>query len=285
MLIYITFIVLLLSFLLYIVYNPKKKKNKDLYHNPIEIPLLSLDDALKFMNSIPQENYNFGSIRKSVRFIPGTITTDIKNKVSCIIQPLVSTLNKLSKKDFIIMEYNTILIDLDIDNNFKLGLDFFINSIKDNKRLRLVAEIIVDNLDNKYLNYMNKYNNSELDLSILDKTSLENSAVKNYKNLRVNNWMLRNKWIPPKGNTNNKPFPCNKLYNIWDNNGINYVERCSKGCYGINSAPGVRSILPKWNPTLHTLPRDNLGLLGLFDLAVGMPGSNAHSRTTTIHRA
>ena len=221
----ITFIIVLISFLLYTRYNTKI--TIDYYHNPQEKILLLMDDALQTMNNNSLEKYLFKNVSKSVRFIPGTITTRIKTKIGCIIQPLIDTLNKLTEKQFIIMEYITVLIDLDVDNNFKLRLDFFINSIKDNKQLRLVAEIIVDNMDNKHLNYINKYNNkynnnSDVELFLLDKTSLEHSDIKHYNTMNL--------------------------------------ER--------------KNILPNWNPTIHGLPRDNTGLYGLFDLSVGLLGSD-----------
>ena len=40
---------------------------------------------------------------------------------------------------------------------------------------------------------------------------------------------------------------------------------------GINSSETNRNIVAKFNPTIHTLPRDNLGLAGYFDLSLGIP--------------
>ena len=277
------FIIILLSFFIYSIYNPRSKI-KDNYNNKImHQPVLTLDNALNTISNMAQNNLftfdklnnpTFGKLDKRVRFIPGTLTTTIKEKINCILVPIINYLNELTTMDFIVMEYNTVLIALDIQKNFKLDIDFFIyNKREHSSKTRLVCNIMIDDLDNKYINYIHRYNdNGNLNVSLLHHTELEHSLIKNYKNSRINPYFIRNKWIPPNELTNINPFPCNKIYNIWDTNGIKYIKKNGKQCYAINSSAGKRNVLPIQNPTIHALPRDNLGLLGLFDLSVGTPG-------------
>ena len=278
--------IILLSFLIYSLYKPRSTMIKDTYNNQIiHQPILTLDNALDTISNMDNNNNDptfgnptFGKLDKRVRFIPGTLTTAIKEKINCILVPIINYVNELTTMDFIVMEYNTVLIELDIEKNFKLDIDFFIYNKRDhNSKTRIVCNIIVDDSDNKYINYIHRYNdNGDLNVSLLNHTELEHSLIKNYKNLRINPYFIRNKWIPPNKLTNMNPFPCNKIYNIWDTNGIKYIKKNGKRCYGINSSAGKRNVLPYQNPTIHALPRDNLGLLGLFDLSVGIPINTAH---------
>lgn len=275
--------IILLSFLIYSLYKPRSVMIKNTYNNQImHQPILTLDNALNTISNMNHifSNPIFGKLDKRVRFIPGTLTTTIKEKINCILVPIINYLNQLTTMDFIVMEYNTVLIDLDIDKNFKLDIDFFIYNKKDhNSKTRILCNILIDYQDNKYINYIHRYNdNGDLNVSLLNHTELEHSLIKNYKNLRINPYFIRNKWIPPIPNelTDINPFPCNKIYNIWDTNGIKYIKKNGKQCYGINSSSGKRNVLPSQNPTIHSLPRDNLGLLGLFDLSIGLPINTAH---------
>ena len=272
--------IILLSFLIYSLYKPKALIQDTFNNQIIHRPVLTLENAFDTISNMDQNNQSimgkppFGKLDKRVRFIPGTLTTAIKEKINCILVPIINYVNELTTMDFIVMEYNTVLIELDIEKNFKLDIDFFIYNKRDhNSKTRIVCNIIVDHLDNKYINYIHRYNdNGDLNVSLLNHTELEHSLIKNYKNLRINPYFIRNKWISPNKLTNMNPFPCNKIYNIWDTNGIKYIKKNGKQCYGTNSSAGKRNVLPRQNPTIHTLPRDNLGLLGLFDLSVGSPG-------------
>ena len=275
--------IILLSFLIYCLYKPRSTIIKDTYNNQIiHKPVLTLDNALDTISNMDNNNQSIGKpkfskLDKRVRFIPGTITYIIKEKISCILKPIINYVNELTTMDFIIMEYNTILIELDIEKNFKLDIDFFIYNKRDhNSKTRIVCNIILDYLDNRYISFIHRYNdNGDLNVSLLNHTELEHSLIKNYNNLRINPYFVRNKWIPPNQLTNMNSFPCNKIYNVWDKSGIKYIKKNGKGCYGINSSAGKRNVIPYKNPTTHTLPRDNLGLRGLFDLSVSMPLNTA----------
>jgi len=83
----------------------------------------------------------------------------------------------------------------------------------------------------------------------------------------------RNNWIQPAiakkiEEAGASVFPCRQVYNLWNSQGI---QKTDYECNGINSSPLKRRVVGSYNPTVNELPRDNLGLHGFFDLAVGIP--------------
>ena len=69
-------------------------------------------------------------------------------------------------------------------------------------------------------------------------------------------------------------FPSRKVKHDWTVEGIQYTEHCkNSNTNGINSGFNKRRIVANFNPTIATLPSDNLGLRGgLFNLGGIMPG-------------
>ena len=115
-------------------------------------------------------------------------------------------------------------------------------------------------------------------------TSLENSFIKfNVNSLGVqDNSNYRNLWIQPKPaqvieKSSLKTFPCRKIYNVWNPKSIKSTDNETSECYGINSSCHDRRVVGGYNPTLHELPRDNLGLLGMFDLASSVANTSRMS--------
>ena len=245
--------------------------NKNENYNFQVFPKLDFNNIINLLNE-NTEKFEKRKLIKHLRFIPGTFDNKLLKKIDCLVKPIINRINNLNKETYIIMEYNEIILSLDKENNIYVFIDFFIYNTKHfNQKRRLLINIAVNNLGHKYLNYINLYNSGKIDNGIIDKTILETGPINNYKDLKISNYKKRNPWILPDTLTNIKPFPCNNIVNIWNNKSIKMVKYKGKKCFGINSSNNSRNIMPYFNPTLNTLPRDNLGLLGLFDLAVGIP--------------
>jgi len=232
---------------------------------------LDFNETIKMLNENTEKFENLKLI-KHLRFIPGTYNDKLLKKISCLINPIINKINELSRDIYIVMEYKEIILSLDKNNNIYIFIDFFVYNVKHfNQKKRLLINCVVNNLGYKYLNHIRLYNFGKIDNGILDKTVLETSKITNYKNMKISGYKKRNAWILPDTLTNIKPFPCNNIINIWNNKSIKMVKYKGKKCYGINSSNFQRNSMPYFNPTLNTLPRDNLGLLQLFDLALGIP--------------
>ena len=219
-------------------------------------PKLKFDTILEILNKYTKKFEN-KTLTKHLRFIPGTFNNNIIKKISCLLTPIIKKINDMTRENFIVTEYKEILLSLDKSNTIYVFIDFFIYNKKNfGPKKRLLTNIVVNNSGFKYLNHIRLYNNGKITNGIVDNTSLESMFIRNYQDLKIDHYKKRNKTILPDDLNRIDSFPCNNIINIWNNNGLKWSEK---------------NIIPYFNPTVTGLPRDNEGLLGMFDLAVGIP--------------
>lgn len=242
---------------------------------------------------------------------PGIITSKLKEKIGCVIKPIIDDINRLTNMNNIIIDYDIIIKEWNKNGDIKYIIDFFMYDIKRIQSNRLITEIIFIN-NNMNINYVNLSNsihlkepnilsgnnihnigsniiikdenkdNNNLENTIgLENTELEYKGISSKNetnNGKQNISIIRNKWYNPiKNKQNINTFPCRKIYHKWNRQGIMDIQNKNVNCVGIDSSTKCkRTPVGSFNPTLHTLPRDNLGLLGIlpFNLAkevIGMP--------------
>lgn len=315
--IYLIPIIILISVL---IFENISKKNiiQEQYTNPNII----ISKALK---TLGKEKKNIGEIVNKTIYRPGSITVQLKKMISCLLHTIIIELNNILKQHYIIHEFDVIIIEIDREKNKKILVDFFIINTNTSVKKKLITEIIlIDNTPHvNYIKLSNaKYNKTTykilpndvhnvgtnlvlknenmLDLHLTEHkknfigenlSTLESSEIdylpisNSYQNIST----FRNKWIKPiqtSLNLDNNIFPSRKIYNRWNAKGLQSTDKkkCNNG--GINSSETNRNLVAQFNPTIHTLPRDNLGLAGYFDLSVGIPSfptSTIHPNTSTLY--
>lgn len=224
---------------------------------------------------------------------PGTFTNSLLDIVKKLVNPVIGEINDLTKTNNILNGIDNVLLE-DFSKSKRYTIDFFIYDITTFVKTRLICIFVIEenkpNLlsihlsNSKYIN--NKmYNNETKETignfqpSVLE-SSLEKSLVTEKKtNPDGRQSDNENSWIQPKAAQDLEKkcmdvFPSRKVKHDWTVEGIQYTEHCkNSNTNGINSGFNKRRIVANFNPTIATLPSDNLGLRGgLFNLGGIMPG-------------
>jgi len=266
--------------------NNDYKRYKELYYN---IPKLKLKQILRIYDN----KLNIGEVKDKIIFRAGNTTSSFKQYINILINPIKLDINSKTHINCDIQDYNWIIYEIDIHNNKKYTIDFFIYDKASFTKIKLVTELVILSDRSPVINYVHLSESSEYNkLSISENTSdfdkfreknkPENPLVGYESNNKLPNTeiqktlnttgkqsisVIANKWIEPKEalileREKKKVFPCRKIYNRWDTKGLHIVDSLSDDCYGINSSGLKRNIISNVNPTIGPLPRDNLGLLG-----------------------
>lgn len=260
----------------------------------------SIEELQKDCKSIDLQTLSSKTIYRN-----GTFHDNIIDKVRLLIQPYICKINKLSNTHNSINEIDIIILEIDKQGTEKYTIDFFIYNNHKYINTRILLKIIKQK-DNIFLTNIQLANAELLRTTFSDKdthnintnnilsstndkdslpyltgydnnysyTKLEKSIV-HYPNKSYfqENAREANKWIESYEikNIDSDVFPSRKIYNCWDEKGIQLTDILENKDNGVNSATVKRKVVGNFNPTLIGLPRDNLGLHQLFDLSVGIP--------------
>ena len=306
MIIYII-LILIIIFIFFLIYKTyfktKHVQKKYIYSNLIISKALKNlgKEKKKIGNIINKTIYRPGSItikiKKYISYLLNNIIMELNNlldkhyiihDLDVIIIEIDKNKNKKILVDFFIINTTTnvtkrLITEIIIKENkphvnfIRLSNAKYINSInkispRDVHNIGINTVIKKENMND--LNHLNDLKNKYigLNLSSLESTDI-NYHLKNNSCQNVSK--IRNNWIKPTQiksiKYKNNIFPNRKIYNKWDNKGIQSIDKISLLNEGINSSETNRNIVAKFNPTIHTLPRDNLGLAGYFDLSLGIP--------------
>ena len=298
------FIVGILYLIRKIVIQEKNFANKNTKKNDLE-----LHSIIGKIGNLNKTKLLGNQITKYI-YRPGSITRHMKYEMSLLLKPVIKNISKISNKKYVIDDFEVVIVEKDSNKNTKYIIDFFVQNLSDNFSSKLISEIYVDNMGIVTVNFVKESNNLVIpipekidgsdihnigtnkvikndnteDLNQLqhnpsiigaNKINIENSRVpfKTHVDGVQENSFLRNNWIQPLGaqkleKNDTKVFPCRQIYNQWNHQG---VQKTEINCNGINSSCSQRRVVGSFNPTINELPRDNLGINGMFDLAVGIP--------------
>lgn len=284
-------------------------QEKNLANNNTKKGELELHSIIGKISNLNKNKLLGGQITKNI-YRPGSLTRHMKYEMSLLLKPIIENISKTTNKKYIIDDFEAVIVEKDSNKNTKYLIDFFVQNLSDNFSTKLISEIYVDNMGISTINFVKESNNlviqapSKIDGSDIhnigtnqvikndntedlnqlqhkpsiigaNKINIDNSKVsfKTHVDGIQENSFLRNDWIQPicaqkLENSGTKVFPCRQIYNQWNHQG---VQKTEINCNGINSSCSKRRVVGSYNPTITELPRDNLGLNAMFDLAVGIP--------------
>jgi hypothetical protein len=308
MILYFIVVILLVSLFLFVYTREIVETTSFNEHLTIQKPK-TFEETIKYMNdSLIKPNVEFKSISKHI-YRPGNTTNTLKQYITRLLQHTIQSINDLTNSHFRIIDYDIIIVEKDAENNTKMLVDFFIHDMNRVHTKRLMIEILI--LNNKIhihyihlanariLNEPNKLSGKSIhnigtrhilekqntdDLNKQDthfiigdtNTTLSYTTTKNnHKKGKQHSSYIRNRWTNlvelEKNRDSTEPFPCRKIGDTWNTNGIKDIEPPSKTCIGIDSSNSIhkRNRVGHFNPTLAVLPRDNFGLLDILPFNLG----------------
>jgi hypothetical protein len=304
-------LVLIIIYLIYLM-EIKKTPIKKILNNFIKgnekfsskkRSILNIQQAINEIN----KNTGFKNIDKKYKqtfYRPGSITINLKNKIKCLINPLIYKLRNLTSEHIVYHNMDLIQQNSDSSNNNKYYIEFFVHNLTSFIEIKLTTEIIIFNDENIHYNYIKIAKGSNLYNSIkpissnvydMDKilneikkdglvhgeyyTKLNQSRYESHSaNDPIEKSNKRNPWyiFPEINSLESKGInglPCRKIYNIWNDQGLQLTERSNKNCIGINSATKKRDIIGNYNPTVTKMGKNNKDLHSMFELSRGIPSN------------
>lgn len=111
-------------------------------------------------------------------------------------------------------------------------------------------------------------------------TTLDSSAFNGPTTPFAEGNCQRNKWIDPLDKPKNvKEWPCSNYPFVWDTKGVPFYKNCNSEKGGVNSAYEERPVVPEYNPTIMTVPRNSGPNYWLFNLTRGDPATEGADYT------
>lgn len=130
---------------------------------------------LKILSSI-SSGYKMVLRGKCNKFIYNkhTISTELKDKLTFLIQDVISSLNHISQQEYYMKTLENVYSMLDSKGNQRYLMDFFIYDVKNYYTIRLIADIVI--VDHEiYINYLNVQSGSNNRL--LDKYDVKFNSI------------------------------------------------------------------------------------------------------------
>jgi len=263
----------------------------------------SLQQAINEIN----KNTGFKNIDKSSKqtfYRQGTLTINLKNKIKCLVNPLIYKLLDLTNEHIVYHNLDLIQLSSDSNNNKKYYIEFFVHNLTSFIEIKLTSEIIIFNDGTTHYNYIKIAKGSNLhnpikpissnvyDMDKIVKDIKKDFSVQgeHYTKLNQSRYVSTSANDPIEKSNKRNPWhifpeiksleklgvnskPCRKIYNIWNEQGVQLTERANKNCIGINSATQKRDIIGSYNPTVTIMDKRNKDLHSMFELSMGIPGN------------
>lgn len=185
---------------------PKSLLSKNIYKK------INLAQALDKINSLSLEHKKLQGKYQIYKYRFATITQKITEESKKILCPYLQRINQLTHNNFHIMDYDTVVKNIDASHNFLYLFDFFIQDVTAHYQQRLIAEIYIDTDGNRHLNFI-KVSNAEnrkeyakiLDTKVhgintnqvLKKDNIKNADLQetNFKIIGIENTSLENSML------------------------------------------------------------------------------------------
>ena len=258
---------------------------------PTNYNKMILKDAINKINTesvnIVLENSKYFTVYR-----PGTFSSSLIELVKKMVTPYINKINILTETCNVLNGIDNILLE-NFDSTKRYTIDFFIYYTSKYVKTRIICIFLLKNNDvklsninlgnSKYINktYIKENNNyiGDFKPSLLESSLEKSSLTGKKKNPDGRQSDDENSWIQHKDVELLEQkcidvFPSRKVKHNWTVEGIQYTEFSNNPeMIGINSSENRRRVIGSFNPTIATLPSDNLGLRGgLFNLGEIMPG-------------
>jgi hypothetical protein len=278
-------------------------------------PIIDINQALNDINSM-RGYKNIGKIIKTINYRKGTINSKLIKCLKNELMPFIDQLNQNTRNKIKFHDFDSIQVLKDSSNNKKYIIEFFVHSFTNFIEIKMGAQLIVFSDQTRHLNYIKIIPGSNLYHTNYPKSTVifsEDSKINDIKNKDSKNKdsknidgeyysklsqskyecsdcntipeksEIRNKWynIPEVNKLKNEGYnglPCRKIYNIWDNQGVQLIERSRNKCIGVNSSTIKRDIVGTYNPTVTTIDKKNENLHDMFKLSRGIPSNRQNIR-------
>lgn len=253
-----------------------------------------IEDVLYRINSTIKRKYKINSndVKTTNLYYKETVPNDVKRFLDNNIEVIINKINAMGNNNYIIMNYETIIVQEGTSNSKHYLTDVFIYQTKKDIMTKLLVDLFEFNDNKVYVNNVT-ISNSHIDKCDLD-SSKKNDEV-NYKDNNEetqldysfldtniieisNNEKSFNPWILPEKvnelrSEGVEGWPCGKSSDEWDTYGIqkNKPSQDKLECRdGYNKATQSRNIVPQQNPTVIGLPKKTQ-YSWLFNLFRGIP--------------